>query len=131
MTTADPLLERLGALDSTVISDALDGLGLPAGLGALRPVWGAPRIAGRARTIELEPESGQAPGPHLATSVVAEAQPGDVVVVANGGRLDVSCWGGILSLSSVQQGVVGVIADGPAGTWPRRRSTACRSTPAA
>lgn len=112
MTTTDPLLQRLGALDSTVLSDALDGLGLPAGLGSLRPVWGAPRIVGRARTIELEPDRGQAPGPHLAASVIAEAMAGDVVVVANGGRRDVSCWGGILSLGGVQRGVAGVIADG-------------------
>jgi regulator of RNase E activity RraA len=32
--------------------------------------------------------------------------------MANSGRLDVSCWGGILSLGCVQQGVVGVVADG-------------------
>jgi len=108
----DALVARLAALDSTVVSDALDGLALPAGLGGLRPVWGAPRFAGRARTVELEVDAGGPPGPHLATSVIADARPGDVVVMANGGRLDVSCWGGILSLGCVQQGVLGVIADG-------------------
>jgi len=109
---ADELVHRLTALDSTVVSDALDGLGLPAGLGGLRPAWGAPRFAGRTRTIALEVDAGGPPGPHLATSVVADARPGDVLVMANGGRLDVSCWGGILSLGCVQQGVVGVVADG-------------------
>lgn len=107
---------RLAALDSTVVSDALDGLGLPAGLSAgpspLRPAWGTPRFAGRARTVALEPRDGGPIGPHLGTSVVANARPGDVIVMANGGRLDVSCWGGILSLGATQQGVVGVIADG-------------------
>jgi regulator of RNase E activity RraA len=112
MNSTDLLLERLAALDSTVVSDALDGLDLPAGLGALGPVWGAPRVVGRARTIALEPDRGGAPGPHLATTVVADARPGDVIVVANGGRRDVSCWGGILSLGCVQQGVAGVVADG-------------------
>jgi regulator of RNase E activity RraA len=106
------LLQRLASLDSTVVSDALDGLGLPAGLEGLRPAWGAPRIVGRARTVALESDRGQAPGTHLATSVVATAQAGDVIVVANGGRLDVSCWGGILSLGSIHRGVAGVIADG-------------------
>ena len=33
-------------------------------------------------------------------------------MMANGRRLDVSCWGGILSLGCVQHGVTGVIADG-------------------
>ncbi len=112
MKNTDLLLARLAALDTTVVSDALDGLDLPAGLGALRPAWGAPRIVGRARTVALEPERGGPPGPHLATSVVADARPGDVLVLANGGRRDASCWGGILSLGSVRQGVVGGVADG-------------------
>ncbi|WP_457206481.1 RraA family protein [Nocardioides sp. P5_C9_2] len=110
--TVDSLVKRLDALDSTVVSDALDSLDLPAGLGGLRPAWGTPRFVGRARTVALEVDAGGPPGPHLATAVVADARPGDVLVMANGGRLDVSCWGGILSLGCVQQGVVGVVADG-------------------
>ena len=111
-TTPDDLAARLAALDSTVVSDALDGLGLPPGVGEIIARWGSPAISGRVRTIELEPDRGGAPGPHIATSVIASARPGEVLVVANGGRSDVSCWGGILSLGSVQNGVVGVIADG-------------------
>lgn len=110
--TVDPLVKRLDALDSTVVSDALDGLDLPAGLSGLRPAWGTPRFVGRARTVALEVDAGGPPGPHLGTSVVADARRGDVLVMANSGRLDVSCWGGILSLGCVQQGVVGVVADG-------------------
>jgi len=110
--TVDPLVKRLDALDSTVVSDALDGLHLAAGLGGLRPAWGTPRFVGRARTVALEADAGGPPGAHLGTSVVAEARPGDVLVMANGGRVDVSCWGGILSLGGAQQGVVGVVADG-------------------
>jgi len=103
---------RLAALDSTVVSDALDGLGLPSGVGDISARWGSPSISGRVRTIELEPDRGGAPGPHIATSVVASARPGDVLVVANDGRTDVSCWGGLLSLGAVHKGVAGVIADG-------------------
>ncbi|MPZ94908.1 MAG: RraA family protein [Propionibacteriales bacterium] len=112
MNSTDLIVQRLGALDSTVVSDALDGLDLPAGVGSLRSAWGARRVVGRARTVALEPAGDQAPGPHLATSVVADARPGDVIVMANHGRRDVSCWGGILSLGCVQRGVAGVIADG-------------------
>lgn len=111
-STVDPLMERLDALDSTVVSDALDALHLPAGLGGLRPAWGTPRFVGRARTVALEVDAGGLPGPHLGTSVVADARTGDVLVMANGGRLDVSCWGGILSLGCAQRGVAGVVADG-------------------
>jgi regulator of RNase E activity RraA len=111
-TESTELVGRLADLDSTVVSDALDGLGLAPGLGELRPVWGAPRVVGQARTIQLEEDPGDEPGPHLATTLVAAANPGDVIVVASGGRLDVSCWGGLLSLGSVRRGVAGVIADG-------------------
>jgi regulator of RNase E activity RraA len=108
----DALLARLSLLDSTAVSDALDGLGLPPGIGELRPAWGRPTVVGTVRTLLLEPDPGDEVGAHLGTSLVAAADPGDVLVVANDGRLDVSCWGGILSLGSVMRGVAGVIAHG-------------------
>ena len=54
----DHVVDRLRALDSTVVSAALDGLDLPGGLGALRPAWGTPRFVGRARTVVLEGVAG-------------------------------------------------------------------------
>jgi regulator of RNase E activity RraA len=106
------LLHRLAGLDTTAISDALDAENLPAGIGALHPQWGNPRIAGVVRTVALEPDTGHEPGPHIATEAVAAAGPGDVLVIANDGRTDVSCWGGLLSLGSVERGLAGVVADG-------------------
>jgi regulator of RNase E activity RraA len=43
---------------------------------------------------------------------VAAAASTDVIVVANDGRTDVSCWGGLLSLGATLNGVRGVVADG-------------------
>jgi regulator of RNase E activity RraA len=106
------LVRRLAWLDTTAVSDALEGLGLPSGIGGLRAQWGGPRLAGVARTVELEPDPGDTPGPHIATRAIAAAGAGDVVVVANGGRTDVSCWGGLLSLGSASRGLAGVVADG-------------------
>jgi regulator of RNase E activity RraA len=40
------------------------------------------------------------------------ADRGDVVVVANGGRTDVSGWGGLLSLGCVERGLAGAVVDG-------------------
>lgn len=110
--TSNDLLRRLALLDTTVVSDALDALGLSPGTGGLRAQWGAPRISGVVRTVALEPDPGDAPGPHIATAAIAAAAPGDVLVVADDGRTDVSCWGGLLSLGSVRRGIAGVIADG-------------------
>ena len=106
------LVQRLKWLDSTVVSDALDGAGLPPGVGDLTPQWGAPKLVGVARTIELEPDTGGPQGPHLATRTIAAANPDDVIVIANEGRTDVSSWGGILSLGASVRGVAGVVADG-------------------
>jgi len=36
----------------------------------------------------------------------------DVIVVANGGRTDVSSWGGIVSVGAAMRSVRGVITDG-------------------
>jgi regulator of RNase E activity RraA len=81
-------------------------------------------VAGFAVTVELEPLSGQ-PGAqpsaqpsaehgdaHILTGAIARAGPNDVIVVANGGRTDVSSWGGIVSVGAAVRSVRGVITDG-------------------
>ncbi|MFJ9742061.1 RraA family protein [Streptomyces sp. NPDC101166] len=112
MTVETSLLARFAVLDSATVSDALDACGLPPGQGGLPPMWGTPKMTGFARTIELEPMAGEHGGAHILTSAVAEAGPDDVVVVANGGRTDVSSWGGIVSVGASVRGVRGVVTDG-------------------
>jgi regulator of RNase E activity RraA len=106
------LLDRFAAVDSAAVSDALDQLGLPAGIGGFRPVWGPAAIVGFAVTVGLEPDDGRPAGPHIATAAVESADDGTVIVVDNQGRTDVSCWGGLLSLAAARRGVRGVVADG-------------------
>jgi 4-hydroxy-4-methyl-2-oxoglutarate aldolase len=45
---------------------------------------------------------------------VAQAAPGDVLVVATGGSYDNGYWGEILSCAALARGVAGVVLDGPA-----------------
>jgi len=45
-------------------------------------------------------------------AAAAEAKPGDVIVIDNGGRPDTSCWGGLLALAAKTKGISGVIIDG-------------------
>lgn len=106
------LLDRYAALDSAAVSDALDQLGLPPGVGDLRPVWGSASVVGFAVTVQLEPRTDGPAGAHIATTAVETADDQNVIVVDNQGRTDVSCWGGILSLGAAQRGVRGVVADG-------------------
>jgi regulator of RNase E activity RraA len=52
------------------------------------------------------------PAAHIATEVIETAVPDDVIVIDNRGSLDVSCWGGILTVAALAKGVTGVIIDG-------------------
>ena len=106
------ILDRFAALDTAAVSDALDGMGLPSGVGDLRAVTVPTPVIGFARTATLEPRHENAPGAHVLTEVVAGAGPRDVIVIDNGGRTDVSGWGGILGLGASRRGVRGVIVDG-------------------
>ncbi len=112
MTTENSLLASYAELDSAAVSDALDALGLLPGQGGFLPVWGHPKIAGYAVTVELEPYIPGPSGAHLGTEAVALATDESIIVVANGGRTDVSSWGGILSLGASLKGVRGVVTDG-------------------
>lgn len=106
------LLAEYGALDSAAVSDALDGLGLPSGIGGIAPVWGRPKLVGFAATVELAPIIPGPAGAHIGASAVAAGNSSNVLVVASGARTDVSCWGGLLSLGASLRGVRGVVADG-------------------
>jgi regulator of RNase E activity RraA len=120
MTTGPDLLAQFTELGTATVSDALDACGLPPGQGGLRPMWGRPKVAGFAVTVELEPLSGQPDtrrrtehdGAHILTGAIAGAGPEDIIVVANGGRTDVSSWGGIVSVGAALRSVRGVITDG-------------------
>jgi len=70
-------------------------------------------LSGSPRPSQLAPLAGEArAASHIATKAVAAAGSTDVLVVANGGRGDVSCWGGLLSLGASRRGIRGVIVDG-------------------
>ena len=116
MSTEATLLAQFTALEVATVSDALDACGLPPGQGGLPPMWGRPKVAGFAVTVELEPASGQPNaehgGPHILTGAIAGAGPDDVIVIAAGGRTGVSSWGGIVSVGAAMRCVRGVITDG-------------------
>jgi regulator of RNase E activity RraA len=110
--TTKALIERLEKLDTCALSDAMDHLNLRGAVIGVRPMWPCPRIAGRAVTVKIVPAGLTRPEHHLATPAVAEAEPGDVIVVDNAGRIDVSAWGDILSNAAQVKGIRGVIIDG-------------------
>lgn len=108
--------DRLRALDTCVLSDAMDALGHSGLVGGLTAVWPSGRVAGPARTMRLRPlEPGEVPPPdavHLGCRAIDGASAGDVIVVAHQGRTDSAGWGGLLSTAAAQAGVAAVVVDG-------------------
>jgi 4-hydroxy-4-methyl-2-oxoglutarate aldolase len=106
-------LPRLAALDSCACSDAMDQLGISGVAPGLRALTVARRVTGPVITVELGIAGNGAPGGrHLGTGAIEAASPGDVIVVAAGGRVDAAGWGGVLSLAATIRQVGGVIVDG-------------------
>jgi regulator of RNase E activity RraA len=112
MIPEEEAIARLAQLDACAVSDALDRLGLPGAVLGIGPLWPCPRIAGRCVTVKIKPAGLERSRQHLCTSAVAAAAPTDVIVVDNGGRVDVAAWGGLLSLAAQIKKVRGVIVDG-------------------
>jgi 4-hydroxy-4-methyl-2-oxoglutarate aldolase len=108
----EAIIERLAKLDTCAVSDALDSLALRGATWGVRPQWQCPRIVGRAVTMKIKPAGLQQPTQHLGTAPIEAAKPGDIIVIDNGGKLEFSCWGGLLALSAKLKGLSGVVIDG-------------------
>ncbi|NVZ17550.1 MULTISPECIES: RraA family protein [unclassified Pseudomonas] len=110
--TPDRLLDRLAALDTNTVSDALDFLGLPGATVGLRPLWNCPKIVGRASTVLLSPKSDIAPTVHLITPVIEQVATDDRVLVIAGGIEGISCWGDIIANAALRKHIRGTVIDG-------------------
>ncbi|KOS39437.1 hypothetical protein ACN38_g9717 [Penicillium nordicum] len=106
------ILDRLSALDTNTVSDALDFLGLKGATYGLRPLWDCPKIVGRASTVKLGPKTDAAPTAHLLTPVIDAVTTDDRILVISGGTEGVSCWGDIIANASKVRGIRGTIIDG-------------------
>ncbi|KFZ08850.1 hypothetical protein V502_09103 [Pseudogymnoascus sp. VKM F-4520 (FW-2644)] len=117
ITTIDPMsqssiLDRLSALDTNTVSDALDFLSLKGATYGLRPLWDCPKIVGRASTVKLGPKTDAAPTAHLITPVIDAVTTDDRILVISGGIDGVSCWGDIIANASKAKRIRGTIIDG-------------------
>lgn len=108
----DSLLERLAALDTNTVSDALDFLGLPGATYGLHPLWNCPKIVGRAATIQVGPKTDRRPTAHLITPVIEEIATDDRVLVIAGGPEGISCWGDIIANAARLKRIRGSVIDG-------------------
>lgn len=104
----------LEALSTTNLSDALDMAGIAGAVAGIRPMFGTPRIVGRAVTIKITAAGQKKSNAHLGVEAIASAGRGDVIVVSNHGDSKNNCWGEVLSCAAHVKGVSGVVVDGAA-----------------
>jgi 4-hydroxy-4-methyl-2-oxoglutarate aldolase len=106
------IIKKLYAFSTTNISDALDKLNLTSGIVGILPAFDCPKIVGEAVTIKITAFGLVKSKSHLGVEAIAVAKEGNVIVIDNGGRKDVSCWGELLSYAAQMKGIKGVIIDG-------------------
>jgi regulator of RNase E activity RraA len=104
---------RFEGLSTTNVSDALDSFSIPGatyGIRPLMPNWS--RAVGRAVTLKMTAAGPVKGKHHLGVKAIELADKGDIILIDNGGRLDTSCWGGILANGAKQKGISAVVIDG-------------------
>ncbi len=97
-------------LANAEISDALDFFGLPGSAHGLVGVTNDYRFMGTAYTVRFAPLDGAKPG--TVGDFIDDVQPGQVIVLDNGGRTDCTVWGGILSQIAQSRGIAGTVIHG-------------------
>lgn len=103
----DPAAQDLSTAE---ISDALDYFHLPGSALGIGRVAGLPRLFGPAYTVRFAPVDTACKG--TVGDFIDDVAPGSVIVLDNGGRLDCTVWGGILSQLAQRRGVAGSVIDG-------------------
>lgn len=104
-----PVPETYASLSTAEVSDALDKLGLPGSALGIAAVAGAARLLGRAFTVRYAPVDLE---PGTVGDYIDDVPAGSVVVLDNGGRIDCTVWGGILTEVASRMGVAGTVVNG-------------------
>jgi len=106
------VLSRLARLDTCVVSDGLDKLGLTGVAAGLSRLSTDKKLAGQVLTVRLESADGRLADRHLCTAAIEAAEPGNILVIEHHSRADCAGWGGLLSRAATVRGIAGVIVDG-------------------
>lgn len=105
------IIDGFKKLDTPCVSDALDRLGIPAGLLNIKPVGsGTGRvICGPAFTVKYIPVGLEK---KTVGDFLDDVPEGAVVVIDNAGRDFCTVWGDIMSFYAEMKGVAGTVIDG-------------------
>ena len=107
------LADRFRAVATPDVADGLDRLGHreQTAEGIVRMWDDCPRIAGRVMPVLLGPEFSYSTTTGT-LEAIAECEPGDVLVFANGGRRGLNTFGSIAAVCAGRAGIVGAVIDG-------------------
>jgi len=97
-------------LSTAEVSDALDYYKLAGCVLGIRPVAGPDRLFGHAYTVRFAPIDDAQPG--TVGDFIDRLVPGTVAVLDNGGRMDCTVWGGILSRLAAKKNIAGTVVHG-------------------
>ncbi len=106
-------IEKYYKVSTCMVSDALDKLGLSAGIYGIVPMYDkCKKIVGPAITMKIIASGTNNPPGHMGSDPLFVAEPGDILVYDNAGRPGENCWGDIVTWSAIQKGIIGTVADG-------------------
>jgi 4-hydroxy-4-methyl-2-oxoglutarate aldolase len=105
----DKVVEGFRALSAASISDAMDRLGLHGMAQGIAPLKFGWHTAGRAFTVKYRPV-GSTKG--TVGDFIDDVDPGSIVVLDNGGRLDCTVWGDILTNVATRRKIGGTVIHG-------------------
>ena len=103
------IIAQFKSLDTPSITDAMDRLGLTGGLLGIKPVVRGSKMCGQAFTVHYT-ACGQVHG--TVGDFLDDVEPGEVVVIDNGGRMYCTVWGDIMSFYASAHGIAGTVIDG-------------------
>ena len=108
--TQSDWFQQARTLSTAEISDALDALKLPGSALSIRPVAGPTKLFGLAYTVRFAPIDRFKPG--TVGDFIDTLKPGTVAVLDNGGRIDCTVWGGIMSRLAAHKSLGGTVIHG-------------------
>lgn len=105
----DELVSGFGAVDTSHVSDALDRLGIAGQCLGIMPLDRSFRLAGRAFTVRYVPVG---VGGGTVGDYIDDLDAGQVPVLDNAGRTDMTVWGDLLTATAHRMGLPGTVIDG-------------------
>ena len=103
------VVQAFYSLSTATLSDALDRFGIRGGCEGILPIVPGAKMAGTALTVRYVPV-GEVKG--TVGDYIDVAQPGDVIVIDNHGRMDCTVWGDILTVTAKLKNIAGTVIEG-------------------